>query len=92
VPRCRSATEIQISTVGPTSRHSPLPDACCSLQPFDNMKKRSFIPTLMCCPEGLGDARSSEHRREGDTDGGVGEGDRRHNVVQVNGQEAGREG
>ena len=56
------------------------------------MKERSFILTLMRCPEGLGDARSSEHRREGDTDGGVGEGDRRHNVVRVNGQEAGREG
>ena len=48
----------------------------------------------MRCPlaEGLGDARSSEHRREGDADGGVGEGDRRHSVVQVNGQEAWRKG
>jgi len=46
------------------------------------MKKRSFISTLMRCPEGLGGARSSEHRREGDADGGVGEGDRRHSVVR----------
>ena len=40
----------------------------------------------MHCPEGLGDAGSSEQRRKGEVDGGVDEGDRRHIVVQVNRQ------
>jgi len=44
----------------------------------------------MRCPEGLGDAGSSEQRQEGDADGGVDEGDRRHIVVQTNRQ--GRKG
>lgn len=40
----------------------------------------------MRSPEGLGDAGSSEQRREGDADSGVAEGDRRHTVMQTNGQ------
>ena len=39
-----------------------------------------------------GHTRSSENRREGDADSGFGEGDRRHSVVRVNGQEAGKKG